>query len=61
MVTKQKGTKTMNVSDKTSITLSRLVVRMRSKGFECFKNGLVEEMVAHFDKNPDKLVELLKA
>lgn len=57
----EKGSKTMNVPDKTSIALSRLVVRMRSKGIECFKNGLVEAMVAHFDKNPNELAELLKA
>lgn len=50
----------MNIPPKTSVQLSKLVVRMRSKGFEVYKNGLVEAMVAHFDRNPEQLVELLK-
>lgn len=60
MATKEQGSKTMNIPPKTSVQLSKLVVRMRSKGFEVYKNGLVEAMVAHFDRNPEQLVELLK-
>lgn len=60
MAIKQKGRATINVSTKASITLAKLVIKVRSKGIACYKQGLVNSMIAHLESNTDLLIQLAK-